>query len=204
MSRFFRSAAPLVALACGLASILPACTSTAEVGDVYMALDGSGARRRTVFYTDSKEIHCISELGIGREGVTIEGIIRQIQRLDPADPTRFLTTNRVLAAAEASPSRAETMQLFDLQLSKEGPNGETGDAVPFLHGRYRCEIYLDGELKGSAVFNINEPPCPTATIQPGTMCAGFYAPGKECPAYGDSSSDPARCTCNPTRGWSCP
>lgn len=202
MSRLLRGVVPLVASACALAATLPACTSTANVGDVYTALDGGGARKRNIFYTDSKEIHCITELGIGRDGVTIEGLIRQQQRWD-ASRRQYVATNRVLASAEGSPERSQSMQLFDLQLTKEGPNGETGDDIPFLLGRYQCEIYLDGELKGSALFNIEEPPCPLATIRPGTVCSGFYVDGRTCPAYGSSSTDPATCTCDPNRGWSC-
>lgn len=167
-----------------------------------MALDGEGLRQRRIFYTDSKEIHCVAQIGIGRDGVTIEGLIRQQQRWD-AGNRQYVSTNRVLASAEASPPRSSSTEPFDIQLIKQSATGETGDSIPFLLGRYQCEIYLDGKLEGSALFNIEEPPCPTSQIRPSSVCAGFYSDGKTCPAYGISSTDPATCTCNGASGWSC-
>ena len=65
-----------------VASALPACTSTANISDVYMALDGDGNRKRNIFYTDTQSIHCVVEAGIGRDGATVEVLIRQVQRFD--------------------------------------------------------------------------------------------------------------------------
>lgn len=187
----------------GLTALTGGCTRTANVSDVTMALDGEGLRERNVFFTDSKEIHCVAELGIGRDGVTIEGLIRQTQRYD-FTARKFFDTNRVLASAENSPGRADGPQKFDVQLQKTNDKGDTGDEVPFFPGRYQCEIRLDGELEGVALFNVLFPECPISQIKKNAVCIGFYEEEKECPAYGNTSTDEAKCTCNATTGWACP
>lgn len=187
----------------GLAAFAPACSTTANVSDVQMALDADGLRKRNVFYTDSKEIHCVAEIGIGRDGVTIEGVIRQTQRYDFTE-RKFFETNRVMAYAENSPARADGPQYFDVQLAKTDDEGNNGDDVPFYPGRYQCEIRLDGELKGTALFNVLFPDCPASQIKKDAICIGFYEADKQCPAYGNTSTDEAQCTCDTDKGWQCP
>lgn len=190
-------------LACALSpSLLPGCTDTANISDVYTALDGQGDRRRNVFFTDSKELHCIVEMGIGRKGVTIDVLFRQLQTYDfVAD--RFFETDRVFASAENNPQPADGIQTFDVSLLPLDPDGKTANGGPYPPGRYVCEARLDGTLEKVAIFNINFPPCPTATIQQGTVCYGFYKKGLQCPRYGLTTRDPAQCTCDQTKGWQC-
>src|SRR5688572_11322159 len=62
--------------------VVASCTATANITEVYTSIDATGERRRNVFFTDSKEIHCLAEYGSGRTDVTFEGIIRQLQEYD--------------------------------------------------------------------------------------------------------------------------
>lgn len=186
-----------------LAGILASCTATANLSDIYTALDGNGDRRRDTFFTDSKELHCVIEAGIGRRGVTIEALIRQLQGYDfQAD--RFFDTDRVTANIEASPTPQDGIQKTDLVLEPVAPDGSSSDDAPFLPGHFICEAYLDGKLERSAVFNVVFPPCPSSTITQNSVCYGFYKANTECPRYGLTSQDPARCTCDREKGWVCP
>jgi hypothetical protein len=178
------------------------CTSTANVSDVYLSLDGEGARKRNIFFTDSKEIHCIVEMGIGRKGVTIEVLFRQLQSYD-FKQNKFFETDRVLASAENSPQPADGIQKYDVSLLPSGPNGEQVSGGPYPPGRYQCEARLDGALEQVAIFNIEFPECPTATIKPLSACYGFYRSPFECPKYGLTTRDPAKCRCSATAGWEC-
>lgn len=185
-----------------VAAALSSCTATARVTDVYMALDANGARKRNVFFTDSKEIHCIVEMGVGRPGTTVEAIVRQDQSYDfIAD--RFFEADRVLANAENAPQPQEGIQKLDLTLKPAAPDGTETPGSPFPPGRYQCEAYLDGHLEKVSIFNIDFPPCPTASIFPGSQCYGFYKKVDVCPKYGDTSRDPAKCRCTILKGWEC-
>jgi hypothetical protein len=181
---------------------LASCTSTARINDVYMALDAEGDRRRSVFFTDSKEIHCVVEMGIGREGTTIESIVRQLQAYD-FEADRFFETDRVAANTEAAPQAGTGLQKLDITLKPSGPNGEDATGEPFPPGRFQCEAYLDGKLEQVAIFNIDFPPCPQASIRPGSLCYGFYKKDLECPKYGVTSRDPLACGCRIGTGWEC-
>lgn len=183
-----------------LAGTLAACTSTARISDVYMAIDSEGDRRRNVFFTDTKEIHCVVEMGIGRPGVTVEAIVRQLQSYDFIED-RFFETDRVAANAENSPKRAEGIQKLDVSLTPGAEDGAT--SVPFPPGRFQCEAYLDGELQQVAIFNIDFPPCPTAEIKRATECYGYYKDKTTCPRYGVTSRDTAKCRCSDAKGWEC-
>ena len=190
-------------MALGVAMVtLSSCATTARVSDVYMALDAEGSRRRNVFYTDTKEIHCVAEMGIGRPGVTVEAIVRQRQSYDFI-AVRFFEADRVLANAENSPQPQEGLQKLDITLKPSGPDGEDATGSPFPPGRYQCEAYLDGHLEQVAIFNIDFPPCPTASIVPLSLCYGFYKKLDVCPRYGVTSRDPAHCRCSEIAGWEC-
>jgi hypothetical protein len=185
-----------------LAGALSSCATTARITDVYMALDGQGDRKRNVFVTDTKEIHCVVEMGIGRKGVTIEGLIRAIQDYDFA-ADKFFDTNRVLANAEGSPTPAEGVQKFDITLKPADPSGMPVDGAPFPPGRFVCEASLDGVLEKVAVFNIDFPDCPAATIVPLTVCIGFYKADTACPRFGATSVGGPFCHCDAAKGWQC-
>lgn len=185
-----------------LLGALSSCATTARISDVYMALDGQGDRRRNVFVTDSKEVHCIIEMGIGRPGVTVDAILRQVQRYDfVAD--RYSETNRVFANAENSPQPGSGVQKLDITLKVLDASGQPADGAPFPTGRFVCEASLDGVLEMSAIFNIDFPDCPTSTIVPGTVCIGFYKNLSVCPHYGVSAGGPPNCQCDEIKGWQC-
>lgn len=193
---------PLAVSSLLLAGALSSCTATARITDVYMALDGNGDRRRNVFFTDSKEIHCVVEMGIGRPGTTVTAIVRQDQSYDfIAD--RFFEADRVLANAENGPTPQEGIQKVDVVLKPAAPDGADAPGSPYPPGRYQCEAYLDGQLQKVSIFNIDFPPCPTASILPGALCYGFYKKLDVCPKYGDTSRDPAKCRCSALKGWEC-
>jgi hypothetical protein len=185
-----------------LLGALSSCATTARIVDVYMALDGQGDRKRNVFVTDTKEIHCVAEMGIGRPGVTVEGLIRAIQDYDFA-ADKFFDTNRVLANAEGSPQPAEGIQKFDITLKPADKSGMPIDGAPFPPGRFVCEMSLDGVLEKVAVFNVDFPPCPTSFIAPDTVCIGFYKALSVCPRQGESSVGGPNCQCDAVKGWQC-
>ena len=187
-----------LAFALPLAVVATSCSQTANVTDVYTALDGDGARKRNEFFTDTKEIHCIAEAGIGRPGVTIEGLIRQTQRYD-FEQSQLVEADRVVANVETSPEPGQTLQKIDLVLEKPG---QQGDEVPYVPGRFVCEVRLDGELAGTATFNVLFPDCPTSAIAPGSFCLGFYEPNRQCPRFGATSNEEGTCSCTLT-GWDC-
>ena len=192
----------LVVTSAVLLPTLASCTATARVSDVYMALDAAGDRRRSVFFTDTKEIHCVVEMGIGRKGATIETIVRELQAYDfVAD--RFFATDRVIANVEASPTPADGIQTLDVVLKPKAPDGSDTNDGPFLPGHFQCEAYLDGKLEQTAIFNVDFPDCPASTIQSGTLCFGFYKQNLECPRYGVTSRDSAKCHCSTATGWVC-
>lgn len=186
-------------------ALVPACTQTANVSDVFMALDGEGDRKRLEFFTDTSEIHCVTQIGVGRPGVTLEVLIRQIQGYD-AEANRFFDTDRVFAYVEVTPSPADGAQLVDFPLTPLNAAGEPDDEAPFPAGRFQCEVRLDGKLEGVALYNIRFPPCPTSALagRPDkAVCQGFYEVGRECPAYGLESRDPDRCRCTNAGLWDC-
>jgi hypothetical protein len=169
-----------------------------------MSLDSDGTRRRNEFFTDTKEIHCIAKAGIGRDGVTVESFIRSVQLFD-FDSGRYETIDAILAYAEFKADRAQQSTLIDLGLTPRDPrdpNKEPEDTPPFFPGRYQCDILIDGELEGSAIFNIGFPPCPPAIIPPGARCFGFYKENDVCPQYGASAQQEPKCTCT-LAGWQC-
>ena len=199
--RSARAGALIVTLLVTVAA-LSSCATTARISDVYTGLDGQGARKRNVFFTDTKEIHCVVEMGIGRSGVTIEALVRQVQAYDfVAD--RFFDTNRVIGNAENAPTPGEGIQRVDVTLVPLGPDGVNSDTAPFAVGRFICEASLDGVVEKTAIFNVDFPPCPTSLINSGILCFGFYKNLTVCPRYGATSTDPANCRCSDTKGWEC-
>lgn len=183
---------------------LSACTSTGNVVQIHMALDDKGYRERNQFFTDSEKIYCVGKLGLGRPSAVVEMKIRQYQRYDFI-ANKFFDTDGVAAVDEQQPNAAKEYIELSLELTPRGPSdSESGQNAPFTPGRYECEVYLDGELQGSAPFNILFPPCPEFTIAPETRCYGFYRAGDTCPRYGQSSTNPKICKCTTEEGWACP
>lgn len=182
-------------------STMTSC-STASIKDVYMALDGDGMRRRNVFYTDTVVFFCIVEYASGRDNATLEAQLRQVQRYDPVG-RKFVNADRIMGATDIVPGKGPDGKL-NLQLVKRAQDGEEDDRLPYLAGRYTCEVALDGEKQPPVTFNVEFPPCPTVQIIPGTVCAGFYEVDTICPAFGLTSKEPALCHCDALLGWTCP
>jgi len=183
---------------------MPACTSTANVTDVYTSIDEEGFRRRNVFFTDAKKIVCIAEAGIGRDNVTLEITVRRLQSWDGE---RFVDDNVVTNYLESNPQRTEGKPgKFSLAIApvKLLPNGQLVEDqdIAFPAGRYQCEVQLDGKLEGTAIFNIDFPPCPTTFITPGDKCQDFYKEGTVCPAKGNTGQTQPTCSCDQGK-WAC-
>jgi len=184
-----------------LLGVLTSCSATARVLDVYTALDGQGDRKRQVFFTDSTELHCVVEAAFSRRGATMVIWFRQLQAYDRSNG-KFFDTDRVIGRSEFAPGTGEGRQFFDTRLVSLGPDGQPADDAPLEPGRYQCEVLLEGKLEDEAVFNIIFPDCPDAEIVDKSACFGFFEEGRECPRYGLTSGDRAKCNC---RGllWEC-
>lgn len=195
-----RAAGAAGILVCLVAS---SCSTTANVTDVITALDPEGNRPRNVFFTDTKEIHCLFQAGVGRRGLTLEVTVRQIVNYDFVR-REFYEVDRVYGYAEFSPDPSTTNQTLGIPVVPVNPiTGEPDEEQPYLPGRYQCEVRMDGELKGVAVYNVEFPPCPISYIFNRSPCYGFYEEGTQCPLYGITSRDPDACTCE-VQGWNCP
>ncbi len=184
-------------------TLFSACTTTARVNEVYTALDSDGVRRRNVFFTDTIEIHCLAEVGVGRPDVTVETYIHQIRAYNFQTST-FFETDRYLGYVEIKPDVSKDRPaVIDLSLGRVDAEGKPADNAPFTAGSYICEVALDGTIEKTAPFNIDFPPCPPAFLIPGGPCFGFFTEATKCPKYGLLSDDPAECICSPTKGWIC-
>lgn len=199
-----RSRGTLAALVCSLFAfvVLSACSTTANVVDVYVGLDAPDntgqTRRRNVFFTDTKEIHCIAVVGQGRPDATFETFIHQSLSYDLFTKATK-DVDRYLAYTEMTPGRSTEPVYLDVAFRVED---DEGNQLPYPPGSYVCSVALDGVIMGSASFNILFPDCPPAIIPQGGICFGYYAVGTECPKYGELSEEPETCICDP-EGWRC-
>lgn len=203
---FARRVLELGAAALVVSGLLPACTATANVSDVWMSIDEDGARRRNVFFTDSERATCVAEVGIGRNDVTIEMLIRQT-RGAPLGTEDFAEMNAVVTAAEFRPEITQgSPGVLALTMKRssgdEGSTSQNDDEAPLPPGSYVCEVMLDGALQKRALFNIQYAPCPTTVIQTGTPCLGFYPLDRICPKSGATGAPEPICRCD-ADGWSC-
>lgn len=181
-------------------SLMPACSSTANVSDVYISLDEDGARRRNQFTTDTANIFCMIEYSVGRKDVTIEVTIKRTN----ADGVT------IVAATDIHPDiTKDTTKHIPLGVKvprfslDENGRLKEDDEAPYEVGRYRCDVKLDGQLKSFAEFDVSFPDCPTAQIIQGSRCAGFYEIPRECPRAGNAGDQEPTCSCT-LKGWNCP
>jgi hypothetical protein len=172
-----------------LAPALASCGGPKLV-DAYMALDGEGARKREVFFTDSEQIWCIAEMQSGKTGVTVNATVRATQ-LDGVDG------NYVVALGEQVPQTGKSTLGFELVVQDQA--GEQLRDYPFVPGKYVCDIAIDGKPETSVEFTILIPPCPAYPVTAGTVCGGFYPTGAKCPAVDQSVT----CTCEENGRWKC-
>ncbi len=198
--------AGFVALALLGLALSPACiTKTANVTDVFTALEGGrDARRRNVFFTDTQEIHCVVEVGNGRDDVTLDILLRQVQRFFPEG--KLQDTDAVVSSLELKLPHNDGPQYPDVHYTVADQNGQAIAGAPYPVGRYVCEAYLDGNLAGTATFNVEFPDtCPSQFITTGSPCVEFYEDKRQCPVGGASAPETPACTCDYSKaGWQCP
>ena len=201
------------ALAFAVLAVLPACTKTAGVSDIYMSIDDDGARKRSLFYTDSAAITCVFKVGVGRANATFTAVIRQVRSIPFGQGGEdFAPVNTVITSGDFHPgvtNGTPTMLTLKLVPTSVDPTTSTlkeDDTAPFAPGSYRCEVAIDGEPADSVAFNIAYPSCPAAQLVAGQACAGFYAttPPTVCPRAGATGDPDPTCTCNGEKGWECP
>lgn len=184
---------------------LPACAQTAGVGEVVMALDGDGARRRDVFYTDQQQIHCVAKAMFGRDDVTIRGVFHRVREYSFAEK-EYRDVDSYSAGIDFHPAKTPKQKLpsiIDFSYARVDSSGTANDKIPYIAGDYFCEIELDGEVVKSVPFSIDFPDCPQTNIATGATCLGYYKEGTDCGKYGVKSKDPARCKCGAKGGWEC-
>lgn len=203
LRRFWANAVFALFATTTLVVAAPACSQTAAIVDIRMALDEEGWAQRDVFFTDTEKIYCVGRMGVGRPGVVVEMRIRQYQVYNFVT-NELLDADGIAAYERDEPDRSEDWQFVSLEITPKSPTeGEGGESVPFPRGRFECEMYVDGVLQGTAPFIIDFPPCPESTIVPETMCFGFYTEGSVCPKYGALSRFPRTCKCTAADGWAC-
>ncbi|MDF2693060.1 MAG: hypothetical protein K0S65_1443 [Labilithrix sp.] len=119
-----------------------------------MSIDEDGARRRSVFFTDSAGVTCVAEICVGRKDVTFELQIRRIRKA-PFATDDFEPVNEVVSFAEFHPDVTKdkpatiALTMKPTSLDQEGKLKEDQEA-PFAPGSYVCEVSLDGEKQKEA------------------------------------------------------
>jgi hypothetical protein len=163
---------------------------TAGFKETFMALDGSGNRRREHFFVDTEEIHCVGKLASGVNDVTVTGVLRATQLWDP-QAREMRKVDAVLATEELAPGAGKDLVIaFKLEPPSDGG--------PYRAGEYTCELSIDGEVEASVPFDIAFPECPAAPVSSGALCEGFVLPGSRCP-----SSTKTECVCAESGNWEC-
>jgi hypothetical protein len=181
-SRLFYGALTFACLA------LTTC-KTAGFKEVFTSLDSQGSRRREHFFADTEEIHCIGKMVSGVADITVSGTLRATQLWDSRTES-FKDVDRVVDVKELAPGASKNI-IVDFLVKRE--NG-----APYVPGKYTCELAIDGELEGSASFDVAFPACPLAPIVSGALCEGFVAPRSSCPG---AQSEP--CECGDAGVWQC-
>jgi hypothetical protein len=185
---------------------LVACTTTANVSEVWMSIDEDGARRRSVFYTDSESVTCVAKVGVGRNDATFELLVRRVAEAPPGTDD-YQPVNKVVVAREVHPdvtADAPAIIALSMKPTSVGSDGKLkeDEDAPFTPGSYVCEVSVDGVTQKHAAFNIEYAPCPTVQIQQTAPCLGFYQAGTQCPAAGATGDPTPTCACT-DRGWQC-
>lgn len=175
----------------------PIACDSAGLQRAFMALDGTGARKRTAFFTDTQAIWCDAQYSSGRTDLSIDVRIRAtrlwsdaLQRLEPID---LVIANGELAAQEGVGGVAGFQWVQQDATGKAAPAG----AIPYPVGDFACDVMLDGQLASSLPFTISFPTCPVPPVEEGAQCAGWVASGSLC-------SDPVGRQCRCATGvWTC-
>jgi hypothetical protein len=114
-------------LACGFSA------STANIQNVRMARDAEGNDPMTVF-APTETFHCVGELKNAPDDTTLKAvwIATQVEGVSPD----FLIGEKELTSGSGT---------FHFQLSNDSP---------WPAGRYRVELYLNGELETTLEFEV--------------------------------------------------
>lgn len=181
-----------------------------ELHSIVMALDATGDRPRSEFYTDTTSIFCVADYASTRKDITINAIIRKVldENNNPAD--------EILAVGEIAPGISHGQLSFELHHPEPPPGSMASGTLPFPVGTFRCELYVDGLEPGGAEnvkpspkgqnrapqqqieFKIKYPSCPVAFPQTNVVCGGYYRTGQQCRGANNKTT----CTCDGTV-WQC-
>ena len=186
------------------------CYGTAQVRQVFMALDANGDRVRDTFYTDSTAIICnVLYAGSDPDTTMVANFVQT-----SGEPNLFDGSNnvgpasRVWASIEIAPSEGDSIQSFQL----DPPTPVSGGArFPYPVGSWKCIITVNGQNAGESDFKVvyPTPDCPESGVaSQGQNCTAYQA-NASCP---NSDNTAASCTCvnappgNTDQGlrvWSC-
>jgi hypothetical protein len=146
-----------------------------------MALDGDGARKRTVFFTDTQSIWCDVDYSSGRKDVTFDAEIRAVRLWSDADAA-LVPADVVMAYGETAgqPGTGSTAGFEWLVQDASGSPAAEGSA-PYPVGDFRCDVMMDGDVVASLPFSVEYPSCPLVPVAPGVACAGWVREGSVCP-----------------------
>jgi hypothetical protein len=203
--------------AVGLAAMTTAttgCSTTSQVRQIFMALDGTGDRTRDTFYPDTTQIFC-DVVWAGRSpDTTIDAVIVQTKGEDIIGSGSVVPVDRLFAVGEVVGGENLSTLSFTWTVQADG-----GGTAPFPVGSYQCQVSVNGENAGASNFFITYPGCakndPTScggagtdcplggAAVPGAPCLGFYKIGAQCPSIGDLTNA-SGCNCDGASGvWQC-
>jgi hypothetical protein len=157
-----------------------------------MALDNTGARKRTQFFTDTQAIWCDAQYSSGRTDLTIDVELRSTALWD--DATQQMVPAHVVYANGELPAQVGVGGIAAFQWVALLPNGggtAPPGTVPYPVGDFVCDITLDGQLAASLPFTVAYPACPVPAVEENAMCAGWVEEGSLCP---DAVGRECRCT----------
>jgi hypothetical protein len=190
--------APWLALviACFVGVALGAC-DTAGVDRAYTALDGTGARKRTAFFTDTESIWCDVDYSSGRTDLTIGMRVRATRLWDDAKDS-MVPANVVLAVGEVVGQQGTDLTAgFQWQLMESDGNPAPVGTIPYPVGDFVCDVTLDGSPVDSLAFSVSFPDCPEPPVVGGAVCAGWVEEGSRC-----ADILGRKCTCA-AGAWAC-
>jgi hypothetical protein len=177
--------------AIGALGLVSASCKSAGVRHSYMALDQSGARKRTQFFTDTQTIWCDVEYSSGRTDLTIDVRIRATQVWDDA-LMALIPVDATLATGEVAGMQGmASIAGFQWVLDQPGGGVAPAGTIPYPVGDFVCDVTLDGEPVASLPFSVEFPTCPVPPVLNGAQCKGWVLEGSVCPdSFGLS------CTCS--------
>src|SRR5262249_28082825 len=136
---------------------------------------------------------CVASVAAGRKDVTFQIRVRATQLYD-FEKKQIFDADRVIGYAEFPGTGGGAPENIAATLNRggglssttsnadAGPDGGAQDQNgPYAAGRFVCEIFMDGNLEGSAVFNVLVAPCPDASIIPTALCYKFVDGDAVCP-----------------------